>query len=409
MVTQIPGGVLAERFGGKNVFLYPMLIAALSTVLCPLAAKLHVVVFMAVRVVIGLCQGVVFPAMHSIWSQWAPPLERTKLTSITYSGAQIGNVITIPLAAFLCYYVSWEAVFYVFGLFGFVWCFFWFLIASNSPNECKRISRAEQSYINSCLVGQVKQRKTTVESNNELRKPWLKFLKSGPVWAIVITHTCTNFGTNLVLTSLPSFMSEVLHLDIKSNGLLSALPYVAFWAGINFAGFMADFLIRKKILSTTKTRKLHMLISQFGQAGALIGVGYCEPGQKILAVALLTLSQGLNGLQYGGYIVNHVDIAPRFAGTLFGISNTVATISGIVAPFIAASLTPNKTILQWRLVFIITGAILIFGSLFYALLGSGELQLWAEIPTEAGSEQTETQRGGRAEENLEGKSNRTSL
>uniref|UniRef100_A0A914W9H0 Major facilitator superfamily (MFS) profile domain-containing protein n=1 Tax=Plectus sambesii TaxID=2011161 RepID=A0A914W9H0_9BILA len=279
MVTQIPGGVLAERFGGKNVFLYPMLIAALCTILCPLAAKLHIVVFMAVRVVIGLCQGFVFPAMHSIWSQWAPPLERTKLTSITYSGTQIGNIITIPLAALLCYYVSWEAVFYLFGIFGLVWCFFWFLIASNSPDECKRINSKEQSYINSSLDGQ--------------------------------------------------------------NGLLSALPFVAFWGAMTFAGFMADFLIRKKILSTTKTRKLHMLISQIGQAGALIAVGYCEQGQEMLAVALLTLSQGISGLQYGGYTVNHVDIAPRFAGTLLGISNTVSTVSGIAAPFIAASLTPD--------------------------------------------------------------------
>ena len=32
-------------------------------------------------------QGVTFPAMHSIWAKWAPPLERSRLGTITYSGS----------------------------------------------------------------------------------------------------------------------------------------------------------------------------------------------------------------------------------------------------------------------------------------------------------------------------------
>ena len=31
-------------------------------------------------------QGVTFPAMHAMWSYWAPPLERSKLVPATYSG-----------------------------------------------------------------------------------------------------------------------------------------------------------------------------------------------------------------------------------------------------------------------------------------------------------------------------------
>lgn len=40
-------------------------------------------------------------------------------------------------------------------------------------------------------------------------------------------------------------------------------------------------------------------------------------------------------------MVNHVDIAPPFAGTLFGISNTCATLPGILAPYAVALLTPG--------------------------------------------------------------------
>jgi hypothetical protein len=48
----------------------------------------------------------------------------------------------------------------------------------------------------------------------------------------------------------------------------------------------------------------------FGQAGFLIGVGFCSSGETFLAVALFIVAQGISGLQYGGYVCNHVDIAP---------------------------------------------------------------------------------------------------
>ena len=34
-------------------------------------------------------QGVTFPAMHAMWSFWAPPLERSKLISFSYEGKNI--------------------------------------------------------------------------------------------------------------------------------------------------------------------------------------------------------------------------------------------------------------------------------------------------------------------------------
>ncbi|KPP56525.1 hypothetical protein Z043_125848 [Scleropages formosus] len=31
-------------------------------------------------------QGVTFPAMHAMWASWAPPLERSRLVTISYAG-----------------------------------------------------------------------------------------------------------------------------------------------------------------------------------------------------------------------------------------------------------------------------------------------------------------------------------
>jgi hypothetical protein len=47
-------------------------------------------------------------------------------------------------------------------------------------------------------------------------------------------------------------------------------------------------------------------------------------------VALLTAAVGFSGAGCAGYGTNHLDIAPHIAGILLGISNTLATVPGIV-------------------------------------------------------------------------------
>lgn len=87
-------------------------------------------------------QGVTYPACHGIWSKWAPPLERSRLATISFcgkqddkakangawktseevnstlsfvSGSYAGAVIAMPLAGILVQYSGWSSVFYVYG------------------------------------------------------------------------------------------------------------------------------------------------------------------------------------------------------------------------------------------------------------------------------------------------------
>lgn len=41
----------------------------------------------------------------------------------------------------------------------------------------------------------------------------------------------------------------------------------------------------------------------------------------------------------GGFILTANDIAPAYAGIIFGISNTFATLPGIISPYIVGALT----------------------------------------------------------------------
>lgn len=376
IITQVPGGFLAGRFGGKRIFAWFMFLCVVATLLTPVAARLHYGFLIALRILAGIGQGVVWPAMHALWAFWAPPEERSKLIGFTFAGAQIGNVVAFPLSGVLCKYGfdgGWPSIFYILGILGIVWFVSWMLIVSDTPDQHPRISEYEKVYIQSSLKGAMK------KGIHNTAIPWSKIATSLPVWATVITHTCANWITYTFLTNMPAYMKEVLKFDIKSNGFLSAVPYLGMWSFIVMSGVVSDALTKSKKLTVTQARKIFNTLGELVPAAAIIALGFLDCTLSYVAVILLTIAVSFTGCAYSaGYMVNPADIAPKYSSVIFGISNSVATIPGFLAPFTVGQLTPHKSQEEWRVVFYIAAAICIFGNIFYLIFGSGELQDWAK-------------------------------
>ncbi|XP_013378690.1 sialin isoform X2 [Lingula anatina] len=386
LATQIPGGWLAERFGGKWVFGISMLIASIATIFCPIAARVHWGFLIFMRILVGLGSGVAFPVMHTIWANWAPPMERSKLTGLTYAGTQLGNILTLPLGGFLCQYGfdgGWASIFYILGLLGVIWCILWLILVSNSPADHPRISAIERDFILQSLKGQMDHK-----DKKHTHIPWKAFLTSMPLWAIVVGNVTSDWGLYTFLTNMPTYFKEVLKFDIKSNGLISAIPYIGFWLVINLAGLGADLFRKKGWLSTTNARKLMETIGQLIPAILLVGLSFVDCTQPALAVTLLTLGVAISGAVYSGYTINHVDIAPKYAGMLFGITNTIASVTGFIVPVLIGSITSNSTREEWQVVFFIAAAVYLFGVIFYGIFASGDVQPWA-----VGEEEEEEEEG----------------
>lgn len=86
--------------------------------------------------------------------------------------------------------------------------------------------------------------------------PWLSIITAPCVWAIIIVHTGSVFGYFLVVNQLPGYMKEILKFDIKSNGLLSSLPYFGKYAMSVSASYFADHLRKTGKMSTIVARKV---------------------------------------------------------------------------------------------------------------------------------------------------------
>lgn len=106
---------------------------------------------------------------------------------------------------------------------------------------------------------------------------------------------------------------------------------------------LSDWLMNKGYISTGAGRKIFNTIAYWGPGLALIGLGYAKSTE--LAVTLLTVALGLNAGTYLGYMVNHMDLAPVFAGTLMGITNGIANILSILGPLFVGIIVDDEVIL----------------------------------------------------------------
>lgn len=62
----------------------------------------------------------------------------------------------------------------------------------------------------------------------------------------------------------------------------------------------------------------------------------------VWSVVCIIIAVGLGAYAWCGFAVNHLDIAPRHASILMGITNTIGTIPGIVSPTLTGVLVKTK-------------------------------------------------------------------
>ncbi|XP_063384106.1 putative inorganic phosphate cotransporter [Cydia fagiglandana] len=373
VLTQVPGGRIAELFGGKLVYGVGVLLTALFTILSPIAAYTDFKFFIAVRALEGLGEGVTYPAMHAMLARWIPPMERSKFAAYVYAGSNFGTVISLPISGWLCtldWGGGWPLCFYLFGGLGVVWFIGWMFLVYDSPQSHPRICPKEIEYITQSIGPQ--------EDKRGMAIPWMKFLTCVPLWAILIAQCGQSWLFYTQLTELPSYMNNILHFDIVSNARLSAIPYFTSWVAGIIISIFADWLLAKGFISRLNSMKLWNTVAAFIPAFGLLGIAWagCD---RTAVMLLLSITSAFGGAVYAGNQMNHIDLSPQFAGTMYGITNAASNLCGFLAPYAIGRIisSDQQTLGQWREVFYLAAAIDLGANLFYLFFASTEEQDWS--------------------------------
>nr|XP_044988780.1 sodium-dependent phosphate transport protein 1-like [Jaculus jaculus] len=323
IIAYIPVGYLSGRFPVKKWIGSAVFLSSVFSLLTPGAAHLGPALFIVCRALQGLSQGIVIAAQNAIWVKWAPTLERGRLISVSYSGFKLGSFLVMLGSGFICDLLGWPMVFYILGAFGCVLSLLWFILFYEEPKDHPWISIREKEYINSSLAQQV--------SSRRQRLPIKAMLKSLPVWAITLSVFAYMWSASLFAVYTPTYLSTMLHINMRENGLLSGLPHLcAYICGI-VAGEMADFFHSRKIFSLLTIRKLFTTLGLL--LPVIFSLSLLAPGLGFHGtVTLLVLaSASLNFSMVGGFI-NVLDIAPRYYGFLNGVEILVGTVGSMTSP-----------------------------------------------------------------------------
>ena len=359
LMMQIMGGFLADRFGGKIVLGLGVLIWSFFTIVTPWAAFSGMVGLLAARVGMGLGEAVTFPSVYSLVTRWFPVHEKAKAVAFNASGIPIGTVFALVVTPIIVTELGWEWAFYLFGLVGVFWYIAWHLVVTDTPETHSRISAVEAQFIaaNAPAAGAVE------------APPMRQFLRNKALWAIIVAHFCNNWTLYVILSWLPKYVNDDLGVPFASVGLIAMLPHITSFLCLNIAGNIADRLIQRGN-SVTYVRKLMQSIGFGGLATCLFLITTVNDVWS--AIGLLCLGKLFGAAGIGGHSVNHMDIGPKYAGTLMGITNTFATLPGIVAVYVTGYILEVTG--SWDWVFITTAGVTLFGMVFYLIFASGEKQ-----------------------------------
>ncbi|KAL2892190.1 Ascorbate transporter chloroplastic [Bienertia sinuspersici] len=356
LLTQIVGGIWADKVGGKLVLGFGVVWWSVATILTPIAAKISLPCLLVMRACMGIGEGVAMPAMNNMISKWIPVSERSRALSLVYSGMYLGSVTGLAFSPILIHKFGWPSVFYSFGSLGSIWFALWLAKAFSSPTEDPEISNQEKRFI---LEGSISEEPVTVI-------PWKLILSKAPVWALIVSHFCHNWGTFILLTWMPTYYNQVLKFNLMESGLFCVLPWLTMAVFANIGGWIADTLISRG-LSVTSVRKIMQTIGFLGPAVSLSVLSRVRT--PALAVLCMACSQGTDAFSQSGLYSNHQDIGPRYSGILLGLSNTAGVLAGVLGTAATGFILQRGS---WDDVFKVSIALYIVGTLVWNLFATGE-------------------------------------
>ncbi|CDW52218.1 inorganic phosphate cotransporter [Trichuris trichiura] len=382
LISGIPGGILADKYGSTNIIFFCLLGTALSMAIIPTAAYSsgYESVF-ALRLATGIFgQGAVVPAVGALMSKWIPPTERSSVIAMYTAGNQISNVIGMPLNAFLCQqrqlFGGWPSIFYLCSLLGLIVGFLWLAVVTDSPDKSYWMTEREIAMIDRSL----KSHRSSTKLNVPLRQlPWRKLLFSWPLISVNINCFTYQFVSTMLSTYLPIYFKEAMHLNIRQNGIVSALPYIAQLVTKLVFAAMADRMKSNRPAEATKICKIFNSVGTFGAGSFLLALSLVDCQHSAEAIAFMIMANALISGAVPGFMTSTLSVAPNYSGTVSSISKYHGQVAAVIAPYFVGAMLHGDTPEQWHPVFLVIGVALFSSGIIFIIFGSCEVQDWAKV------------------------------
>ncbi|CAH1255163.1 SLC17A9 [Branchiostoma lanceolatum] len=353
--TQVLGGYLSDRFGGEVISMIACVGWSTITLLYPQLLYLFSSHDTCIRFVIlcrilhGACQGMHYPSFTSLLAHRIRETERALAYSTVSAGSLFGALLMGCFGSIVLVHLGWHTVFYVTGVAGLLWAAIMriFFVRRKNIVSIKSLNGSD------------------VDEKKRPHLPWRILCRKTAFLSTVFAHVCNNNLFFIMFSWMPTYFHET-YPDQK-GWIFNVVPWLVSMPGSVLSGWIADSLIRKGT-NVTLTRKMMEIVGMGGPVVCLLLTDYTDS----FVLALMAVSMGMfsQAFHNSGVLVVPQDIAPSFAGAVFGVMNMLGAIPGVVGVYLAGHILELTG--SWAAVFHLTAVINTFGLLVFLIYGSAE-------------------------------------
>lgn len=345
------GGVLADKFGSKNVFTGAM---SMWSIICGATAVcFNFWTLFIVRALFGAGEGPISTTANKAVNNWFPLNERARSVGINQAGGPLGGAIAGPIMGFLCLTFGWRVSFVVIAFIGLTWGLIWHLLATDRPRDNKRVGAQELALIE----GDEFKEKTKKIVDNKEKPSMFKAILQPSILSTALSLFCFNYVLFFFMTWFPLFLVETKGISLQEMSIVTVLPWAAGAIGYMSGGFIIDYIFKmtgKQLFS----RKVVLVTCFFICSVCVILIS--QTTTAVMAVTLMTVSFGFMQIAAPAYWTLIQDAAPKeYVGSAGGLMHGLANISGIIAPTITGFIVGAGS---YGAAFILAGSLGIVGA-----------------------------------------------
>jgi ACS family glucarate transporter-like MFS transporter len=358
---QTVGGRLADKFGARRVLAGGVIwwgVFTALTALVPAQIQGALLLFVAVRFLLGAGEAVIYPSANQFIARWIPVDERGIANGWIFAGVGAGAGLTPPFITYLMVHYGWRSSFWACSAIGFVAGGIWLAIARDTPAEHNGVSAEELATIQSGLT--LVPRAGSSSPGKSLVS-WKLVLRSKEVCALTVSYFCYGYVAWIFFSWFYRYLAKVRGLDLKASAIYSMLPFLAMLVCCLVGGALNDRL----------TRSLGPRVGRSGVAAAALAVAsiFLVFGARVqsaqLASVVLAGGAGALYLSQSSYWSVTADIAGASSGSVSGLMN----MGNQIGAAITASLTPWIALhFGWTASFLVAAALCVVGAVSWLLV-----------------------------------------
>jgi len=322
LLLQIPGGYLAEHWSAKRFISILLVLWGMAAIVCGLVRNWEE--FWAMRFVLGIAEGGVWPATLVLLAHWFPRAERARANAYWMLCLPTAVVISSPISGWILGRWGWRPMLISEGALPFVWLLIWIMFIADRPHQAKWISSEERQFLETTLE------REAVELNPGQPEPFVKMLLRPQVMLLVVIYFLVNSGNYGYLFWLPSALESEKHLSNFVVGILFAIPFIVTGIGMVLISRHSD----KK-----RERKRHVSGAMAWGGVFLLASVLLSPHSFVLSfVAIVVVGAGSFG-SLGPFWAIPSETLPRsVSGSAMGLINALGNLGGFFGPVVVGYL-----------------------------------------------------------------------